>query len=255
MIFSQTAVKDFEKETTCPFRWKSQWVDRAFRLPSSEDMERGKYFEQLFLGASAIGDEGPAEVGKLANGKKPIDILRIEAQAERAKRLFDPADPDYLGLTIVGTQIKLSDGTREGTIDIECRDADNVPWVLDVKLTKDLTSDRTQYGWGNDWSELDLLQQLHYEALYEFNTGIRPKMGLLVFDYSPQKRIEFGEIIITDAKRKQKELRFNSAIEAYNLYEENGWIKLPSLKECDSCPLTCDKRMHQSPIVKKKINY
>jgi len=254
-VFSQTSVKDLEKEETCPFRWKSQWLDGLIPFVSNEDMDKGKYFEQLFIGAGAISGDDVTDLPRLNNGKKSVDHQRIDAQAERAKRLFDPNDPEFLGFKLGRVQLKLEADNRVGTIDIEAFDAEDYPWVLDVKLTKDLTSDRSKYGWGNEWTDLDLMQQIHYEALYEAEFGVRPKMGLLVFDYSPQKRIVFGEIQISEEKRASKELRFKAAEQAVNLYELHGWIKTPNFKECEACPLQCDMRSNKSPVVKKVIQY
>lgn len=243
--FTQTNVKDFENELTCPFRWKAQWVDREFTLPSSMSMDKGKYFEWLFIGGSAIAGDSVTDLPRLKNGEKSVDQLRIEEQAERAKNLFIPGNTEFLGLKMLSTQLELkSSKGRKGTLDILAEDITTKDlWIIDVKLTADLTSRRTQYSWGHPWEDLDLLQQIHYEALYEEQFGVRPRMGLLVFDYSPHKRLVFGEIIITDTKRLDKELRFQAAEEAFQLYEKHGWIKLPSVKECSTCPLNCSSRI------------
>jgi len=256
LYFSQTCVKDFEKEDTCPFRWKKQWVDKEIPFGSNEFMDRGKYFEQLVIGSGAIAGDDVTDLPRLKNGDKSADHQRIDLQAARAyKMLYDKDSPDYLGFTLKSVQLELRDDNKKGTADIEAVDRENHPWIIDLKLTSDITSDRSQYGWGNDWSQLDLIQMTHYEDLYYNMFGVRPKMGLLVLDYSPQKRATFGEIVITESKREQKTLRFYSAEKAFQLYEERGWIKIPSLKECGSCPLNCEMRLEPSKLVKKIITY
>ncbi len=255
--FTQTAIKDFERDTTCPYRWKKQWVDKEFTLASSEDQDKGKYFEWLFIGAGAIQGDDVTDLPRLKNGDKSTDQLRIEAQANRAKDLFKEGTPEYLGLNIKDVQVELkSSSGRKGTLDIVAIDPKTGEiWVIDVKLTRDLTNNRSEYGWGNDWTDLDLLQQLHYESLFEEVFGQKPRMALLVFDYSPQKRVEFGEIVISDKKRVDKNIRFSAAEETFNLYEKHGWIKLPSVKECENCPLKCDSRLLGNKLIRKKINY
>lgn len=254
-FFSQTSVKDLEKEETCPFRWKTQWLDRKIPFAKNEDMDKGSYFEQAFIGAGAIEGDLVTDLPRLNNGKKSVEHQRIDAQIERAKRLFDPNDPEYLGFTMGRIQVKLEYGNRQGTIDIEAFDSVNTPWVIDVKLTKDLTSDRSPYGWGNDWAVMDLMQLIHYEDLYEKETGKRPRIALLVFDYSPLKRIVFGELKVSDKKRSEKEIRFRAAEQAVNLYNQHGWVKTPNLKECEACPLACDMRANKSTLIKKTIEY
>ncbi len=257
LLLSQTLVKDLEREEACPFKWKEQWIEKNPLLKlQSDDLDRGKYFEWLAIGGGAIAGEDVVDLPRLATGKKSIDQLRIEQQAERCKRmLFDPTDKEYLGFRLVSTQLELRVDDERGTADITAHDANNDIWILDLKLTKDLSSDRTKYGWGNAWEELDLLQQIHYEDLYEKQYGIRPKMGLLVFDYTPQMRVEFGEIIISNLRRENKKLRFDAVREVIKQYERTEWIKYPSVKECSKCSLVCKDRTEISKLVKKVINY
>lgn len=257
--FTQSCVKDLEKEETCPFRWKSQWLDKDPRLRmESEDLAKGQYFEYLVLGATAKGVDQAIGLPLLANGSKSVDQIRIESQAERAKRmLFDTEYKDFLGLSVLNIQLKLSnkDEDEAGTIDFTASDEAGDNWIIDLKLTKDLSSSRSEYGWGNDWEDLDLVQMIHYQHLYKNELGILPRVGLFVFDYSPKKRIEFGELIISETKREQREFRFNEAKKVVNLYNENGWIKIPAINECSRCKLDCDKRLLETPVIKKVINY
>lgn len=257
-LFSQTSVKDLEKEETCPFRWKSQWLDGLIPFKGSEAMDKGSYFEYLVLGAGAT-IVTVKDLPRLKNGDKSIEQIRIEQQADRAKRiLFDSTDKDWLGFTLKSSQLEMRDENRKGTIDVVVTDQGGATWILDLKLTMDLTSDRTKYGWGNDWKDLDLLQQTHYENLYMKTTasdGKPPRMGLLVMDYSTKKRVEFGEIIISDEKRSECEARFKGAEEVFNLYQTNGWVKVPNYTECEACPLSCDFRKEGSKLIKKTVNY
>lgn len=255
-IWSQTALKDIENVETCQFRWKSQWMDKSFTSPSSEDTDRGKYFEQLLLGSSASSQDRITDLPRLTTGAKSTDQLRIEAQAERGKRiLFDPNDSEYLGFRIVSTQLPLRVESRQGVLDIVAHDTENNVWVIDVKLTKDLTNTRTVYGWGNDMRTMDLIQFPHYRDLYAQSMGDVPKMGVLIFDYSPEKRIKFVEIVCSQDKLDEKDARFLGAQEVIDLYEKRGWIKTPSERECDRCPLTCSQRKLKSKLIKDSIIY
>jgi hypothetical protein len=255
-FLTQTSVKDLENEQTCPWRWKEQWLEGNIPFKSNELMDRGKYFEQLILGSGAISGDEVNDLPRLKNGEKSAEHQRIDAQAARAKAmLFDPKDPEYLGFTVVRTQLEIKKGNKKGTYDIEATDEEKYPWVLDLKLTGDLTSDRTKYSWGNNWQDLDLVQMTHYQDLYHEEFGVLPKMGLLVFDYSTQKRVMFGEIVISDEKRAEKNIRFKAAEETIDLYNKHGWVKIPNIKECESCPLQCDLRIYGSKIIKKVINY
>jgi len=253
---TQTSLKDLEKEETCPWRWKEQWLEGNVPFASNENMDKGKYFEQLILGSGAISGDEVNDLPRLKNGLKSAEHLRIDEQAERAKKmLFDINDPEYLGFTLIESQLQIKVGNKKGTYDIHARDENNHPWIIDLKLTGDLTSNRTQYSWGNDWSELDLLQVVHYQNLYNDRFGILPHMGLLVFDYSTQKRVMFGQIIVSDTKRNETEKRFSAGEGVIEAYNTHGWVKVPNIKECENCPLKCDQRLYGSKLVRKIINY
>ena len=218
-------------------------------------MERGKYFEQLLLGHSADEKEKISDLPRLDNGAKSIDQVRIEAQAERGKRvLSNPNDPEYLGFGVVSTQLRVTNEDESGVIDIEATDGTN-DWIIDVKLTRDLTNTRTIYGWGNDLSKMDLVQLAHYSNLYEQTVGRRPRVGFLIFDYSPKKRIKFSEIILSESKQQEKTDRFNMAKGVVKLYQEKGWVTTPSVGECEKCNIGCSVREYPSKIIKEVINY
>jgi hypothetical protein len=251
---TQTALKDLEKDATCPDRWRGLWLDKELSFPSNEHMDKGKYFEWLCIGGSAVASDEVTDLPRTGTGKKTIDHIRIEEQVERFKQLFDPSNPDYQGFTITKAQLELKVGNRKGTIDFEATDKDGAFWINDLKLTADANSTRSEYGWGHHWSELDLIQLIHYSDLYEATYNVRPRVGLWVFDYSPSKLVKFGEIIFSNKAREKKELRFESAFEVIDLYKKNGWVKLPSESECKNCKLSCSERFKSPPIEKLIIN-
>lgn len=243
---SQSAVKDLEREETCPFRWKSQWIDRNPDLQfSNEHTIKGQFFEQLVMGASAHENKAVTDLPRLLNGEKSIDQIRIERQAAKVKAWIE--GENQLGLNLLDKQVPIIINDQSGVIDLVMLDisptSDDV-WVIDLKLTKDLTSKRSVYSYGNDWGGMDQLQLTHYGWLYKQKFGITPRLGLLVADYSPKERIEFGEIIIPESKLEERSFRFQEARSAIELYEHYGWIKTPTLKECALCKLECDKRIY-----------
>jgi CRISPR/Cas system-associated exonuclease Cas4 (RecB family) len=244
-FFTQTAVKDLEKDETCPFRWKEQWIEGNVPFSSNPAMDKGKYFEQLILGSGAIAGDEILDLPRLKNGEKSAEHQRIEQQAERAeKMLFDEAHPEYLGLKYVDCQVDLRVGNRKGTVDIEMMDKDGTIWLIDLKLTSDASSTRSKYSWGNDWDTLDLIQMVHYHDLYYKHTGKEPRVALLVFDYSTKRQVIFNEVVINEKKQQELQVRFETAEIVVNLYKENGWVKTPNYSECKKCPLTCNERFN-----------
>lgn len=242
--FSQSSLKDLENPDGCPLKWKAVWVDKEFTREPSLAMLKGSYFEQLWLGSGATG-EIVNDLPRLKNGKKSTDQIRIEEQAQRAKELFDPNHPSWLGYTINKTQLKLSVDDKEGTADIWATDKEGESWLIDCKLTADLTNTWGDYGWGKDYDQLDLIQLPHYSDLFFEMYGHRPKMALFIADYSPKKRIEFNEIVITEDRLKTKNFRFAQARKIYDEYCLEGFPAVPSLKECKTCKLDCKFRINE----------
>lgn len=254
-FLTQTALKDLERDTTCPDRWRALWIDKEIEFPSNEDMDKGKYFEWLCLGGGAISGEDVTDLPRTSTGRKSADHIRIDEQADRFKQLFEPGNIDFQGFKIIEAQLELKVGNRKGTIDFVTQQLETGDiWINDLKLTRDANSTRSQYGWGHNWTDLDMVQLVHYSSLYSDTFGIVPRVGLWVFDYSPNKQVKFGEIIISKKAVAKKELRFDAALEVVQLYQERGWTKLPSESECKNCKLQCLQRYKQPPIDRFTIN-
>src|SRR5882672_5401934 len=121
-IWSQSALKDFEKDSTCPFRWHKQWVEREFNSKASAVMDQGNFFEYLCIGGNARG-EAIKSLPLTLKGEKTAVQKRIETQAELFGKMFDPKAQEFLGYKIVDTQVKLTGNINgvitEGTLDIE----------------------------------------------------------------------------------------------------------------------------------------
>lgn len=234
--YTQSLVKDFERINACQVKMKAKWVDKDPRLSlSNEYTLRGQYFEWLVIGGSAHSKDDVTDLPRLRNGEKSAVQVRIENQAIFAKDLIKK-----LGFTLVTSQLKLSDNDEEGTIDAVFSDADGNIWVTDLKLTSDVESTRTVYGYGNDWSEMDQLQLLHYGNLYEIKYKIKPRLALFVFDYSPKMGYLLQELSFAAEKFEERNARFidvKSIIKSAEL--NNNWEYKPSESECSNCPLIC----------------
>lgn len=239
--FSQSSLKGMEAVDACPLKWQAVYVNKEWKRTPSLAMLKGSYFEQLWLGSGAT-DEVVLDLPRKKKGDKTIDQIRIEEQAERAKQLFDPLHKDFLGFVVHKTQLRFESDDKEGTADIWATDKEGESWLIDCKLTEDLTNTWGDYGWGKSYDELDLIQLPHYQDLFELQYGHRPRMALFIADYSPKKRIEFNEIVVTDQRRQSKDYRFSQARKIYEEYRIEGFPTFPSKKECATCKLTCKDR-------------
>jgi hypothetical protein len=239
---SQTCLKDYESDETCPRRWKGQWIDFTVPFGSNEHMDKGSYFENLCLGESATG-EIVADLPRLKNGKKSIAHQRIDSQVDKFKYLFETKFKDE---EIVNTQLEIHSLNKRdrGTIDFETvNKKTNIPTLWDLKLTADVTATRHWAHWGHPDDAINVTQAYFYTGLYEETTGYRPLFNYLVFDYSTKMNTKFLQVETFNEDLVALNVRKDNLL---NWVDENNsffWDEVPSEKECDRCPLKCFSRI------------
>jgi hypothetical protein len=271
---TQSMLKDYEREETCPKRFYHQWVEKEITQEPSLPMLKGSYFDFLCLGRNAHG-ESITDLPKNKNGSKTADQIRIEEQAELFRDMFvNTYSDEYLGklkeykdIVITDKQLKIADGECEGTLDFITTDATNGLILWDLKLTQDLTDKTPPWGWGNI-TQMDFTQQIHYYNIFKNTHGIEPLMKLIVFDYTTLKRVKIIDVIITDysinlLKTRLEKLKLN--LEKYERASGTGHMVLdrygdgegsafivdtellgatnPSHRECGRCSLQCGARI------------
>ena len=250
-VRSQTALKDLESETTCPVRWKAQWLLKEMEIPPSLPMKMGQYFESLVIGSSADGKAvDDSEIPKNTNGSKKADQVRLEEQAMFCKKmLFDKDFKDYLGIDITSVQEVIKYKNNRIVIDAVGETDKNII-LLDLKLTGTISSTFGKFAWGNV-GNMDLLQQGYYQMVYEISEKRKKpvKSLLLVFDYSPKKGKLIVPVILSDRGRYNIVSRFEAMDATLKFYEESGWATNPSLGECKTCKVKdCPFRVLDSPV-------
>lgn len=258
--WTQSALKDFENPSTCPLRWRSQWIDQLFRSPTTEAQSYGNYFEFLCIGKNAKGTN-TTDLPRTGKGEKTAVQKRIESQANTFKELFDPLAKSYLGYIIDSLQFDLvgmvADLAVSGQADIIAKEASTgQPVIIDLKLTEDSFSDRSPYGWGQPIEVLDLIQQVLYQELYRQMFGVVPKMVLLIFEHGTKERVRVLDLTLSEAKLEEAVRRFTQGQEIFDLYEKNGWVTDPSVDECKRCSLAdCKARKYEQKIIYESIRY
>lgn len=241
MKITQSLVKEFPN--SCPRRIQDIYID-GNRTSPNMDQEAGLVFETMCIGSSADGKQY-TELRRLDSGQKSVRQLRIEKQAQRFKRMFDPENQDFLGFTITQRQVKLTADGREGTLDFIAKHKDEEnECIFDLKLTQDI-----QNGWWGDLSKVDWLQQIHYRELFFKKFGYYPDCYVLIFDTSPKENVKLIKVNISDKAVREAEQRFREVediIEEYVTYPE--FPRIPEPSQCAKCFLECDVRQLK-PIV------
>ena len=256
---SPTSLKDLEKDTTCPLRFKGQRIDKLFRTEPTDPMVMGLYFETLVFGSTAGDDtleELEKKLPKTSAGKQPIEVTRMKLQAERVRSaLYNPDDPDYLGYTIKNTQSTLYwEDRAKCIIDFDAVN-ENGDWCLfDLKLTKDLSNTYGPYAWGNV-ENMDLVQQIICQQAWEQEYGMElAENNILVVDYSPSTRIKLIKLNVMPYSVDITRDRIDTAYDVLSHYMENGFPVDPSKEECSECQLDCGFRYKEPSIVTIEID-
>jgi hypothetical protein len=260
--WSLSPLKDFETPECCPTKRKARWVDKAISFESTQAQDYGKYFEYLVIGASAKGDD-VTDLPRNANGSKKAIQLRLEKQAEWAKSLFDPESDNFIGLEIISSQLRLSNDSSTGILDILARTESYRAVIVELKCTADVTSTRSEFSWGNP-SQRDYLQNIHYHNLFLdskeditslFDLSLPPISEIIVVDYSPKLGRKHLELEFTDYSISEVKERFLEAEKIKERYEESNWEEAydPSFVECENCPLKCEARFKLDDVEKEKL--
>jgi len=241
-LFSQSGLKDLEDPINCPFRWYASHVDHTEEYQLGEAANWGKYFEYLCLGT----DTGVTEWPKLKGGKASAKESRVIHQANIFKNMYTEGSETYNGEQVVFRDVLIKTKKRKGILDYATiNGSGDVRWY-DLKLVDDLYNGYYKYG-NHEKANYD--QQVFYDHLIREKAGIdNPLMSLLVFESGTKKRIKQINLNISDSARQLMDERVSKAIEVFDLYEEKGWIKYPSIEECKKCSIKCQERLEDSEL-------
>lgn len=250
-MLSQSTIKSFET-CGCPRKFQAEMKGELTRY-TSEPMMNGSYFEYLGLGGGSGKSADVTDLPRLKSGKKSMDQLRIEAQAEKFLRMFDPNSSEYVGWTINNKQIHLSKDRIEGTLDFDMVSDDGYQlFPSDLKLTADLDS---EWGYWSNPEEMDHLQPAAYTWLYSENIIPVNKFHYWVFDYSPKMNVAHIEVNVSDEAIVNMKKRFSeveTTMMEYDLLEE--WPRIPSPNECRYCRLNCPVKINKAGYIHKVIS-
>lgn len=246
-MLSQSRIKSWESKP-CPRKWQAENVTGELVRYSNIDMQYGNYFEFLAIGGSSGYQSNVTDLPRLKSGAKSVDQQRIEMQAGKFRRMFDPDDSEFIGWEIHKTQIKLSLDDIEGTIDFSANKGSKFkPW--DLKLTADLESERSF--WSN-LEALDPLQPSIYNYLWNAYNEPTDQFGYAVFDYSPKMNVAIIDVTVTDKAIEAALKRFKEAENTMGEYG-NEWPRIPSPNDCRYCKLDCPVKINKAGYIYKSI--
>jgi hypothetical protein len=214
MTISQTLIKKLidknqEDVECCPFQIYHQFfAPKKLRSMPTIPMRYGSYGESLMLGANATDEE--YTMPSLLNGKKPIDMQRVESQALE----LWPIHQTKLGISIVknmNTQVPIyvqyGAFVIRGVLDLFPTpiflDGELKFAVVDIKFTGDVDSTHGDYCWGKpEWMD-------HIQAdLYSWMLGTIDVDFCKKMDKEFDVRVGYDTIFTPTVKKLLKEKKF-----------------------------------------------
>lgn len=240
---SQTAMKDLEKEETCPAAFQSRWLEKLEDSKSSWPMTLGHYFETHCIGGGAHGQK-VEELPKQKNGSPYIDEKRVNAQIEAFRAMFQTDSPYFCGYYIQEVQEFLETRLCRGVIDFMIQDKKANDFISDLKLTKDLDNDFGDFQW-KDQERIDFTQQVFYSLLYEKVHGVSLPLKVFVFEYGPKLRKKVFNVDINPSTRRDVVARIGAALDTIDYWYEKGF-------PCRADPETCDSQLCDKEAIRAK---
>ena len=290
IIINQSLIKKlidkYQNEVDfCPKYIKECVMDRNCEQKPTNAMLAGKFFESLVLGSTtdskAILDlprkkltkkriEELKAKGLPLIGDKKIDQIRIEEQAERAKRRFEELGIEvYHGINTHQTIYKKwSDRyILSGELDLFptpiLYNGIKRLAIIDLKLTADVHSTFGSFCWGKPQYMDHLQGDMYHYLIRDIDFDLNPNMKEIITP-KVQELIEFEEVIFlywvwgykkepleeqeiflertyrdesgTDFRQKELQERIRKAIAIIEREETFGWEPKPVHDQCINCP-------------------
>jgi len=261
LYISNTLINQFFEKGNeilyCPKRVFKTYIMNEIRNKPTLPMLKGSYFETFALGGGAGGNKVLTLPLNL-NGSKTKDQQRIDDQIAAFRILKDKYDmiisDDFSNTQISG----MKHFEQSNWLDVEVFLTGEADWItpignykehsfgntiVDLKLTKDLTSTFGKYAWGN-LEFINTQQGTMYNFIFEL------PFAFWVFDYKPkgpENKLIFvnhdtehpNQRIATKAKYRISSTKevINKTITEICHNFINGWKTNPKSELCTGCPI------------------
>lgn len=206
----------------------------------SESMEKGNYFESLIVGCTSDGTI-VNDLPRLQTGKKSVEQIRIEQQAEKCKDLL----ANHFKFTEKGKQVEFVAQLNDhfyirtyvdimGEADSEYIRSSNV--VIDLKLTENTENKFGDFCWGTP-EFIDHTQAYLIDFLYDQKFHVKPDFYYFVFGYNPAMGFKFLKKQVSEVDRMEMVRKMEYAMERVAIFESEGWKEFPTYSNCKNCPI------------------
>ena len=258
-LYGKLYFKNELRSNLCPKKFWAGYLMGARQESSTDAMIKGTYFETKAIGGGRTGNVD--DLVRLKDGSRSMDQMRIDEQVN----MFQMVVQSY-GMNIDNVQVhkempieierfpdikfKLS-VTGDMITPVNIKGYSYPLIVTDLKLTKDRTSEFSEYCWGKP-EYMDFFQIILYSTVFNIPGAY------LVFDYKPENRGHIFLPVATmamfpdgkpkdhalqggyeTAKLRAQDLQIGLKNTAYTIlkWHAEGYPTEPSYDACDKCPL------------------
>lgn len=216
IVISQSMTKELgvfvvddqiETASFCPYKIYRQYVEDNYPRTPSRAMLDGLYAETILLGSGARGEK-TEDLPRKRNGEKGAQQKRIDIQMQR---LYGYMFAHGVKISPYNTQVRLiakyAPGVwLRGEMDIFPTYVDGVPAIVDVKTTKDITSNFASYRekWirrttSHCWGAFEMIAKnqplfYHFLARNFSNTGLDN-----LIRFNPSQEEKYRQILASGA--------------------------------------------------------
>ena len=251
---TQSFIKDVEKYSKnelCGLQIQAKYYDNI-KFPTSDVQLLGQWFEFKATGQKNRFGEEPQPI-TLKNGKLSKKFNDILEHIGPFKKMLEENN-----FEIIETGLRIKVRGLQGDIDLVLKDKTNDKIVFgDIKTTALINDRWNDFGWNEDSLQYKpnlMIQPIHYKLLGFLKYGYVPDFYFFIFSSTNTIERKLLKIEINESRLDEHMNFLEKIYEIKNQAEQYGWIAIPDVKTCGSCPVkdSCD---HFTEIPKAKTIY
>jgi hypothetical protein len=255
MKISQSFVKEYSKykqKKACGLQVKAKYVD-GIKFPSSDTMELGNYFE--FMATGCLPRSGETPIPQMvykgtAKEKLATDYERANASAEFFKEVAQKYE-----IEILETGKVITKDNRTGILDIVAK-FNNRLCVIDLKYSGLLEDKWSEFGWETEslpYKDNLMIQAVHYTILLAEVCEVDYEDIDFYFFVFNSKNSQDAKILKINIDPDVFESHLEAVDRVYNevVVQKHNFKAYPTLKLCNSCPLTDCKHKLTIPDIEQ----
>jgi len=255
MKISQSFVKEYSKykqKKACGLQVKAKYID-GIKFPSSPVMELGNYFE--FMATGCLPRSGEIPIPEIIYKGTSKEKLATDYERANASAVFFNKIVDRYKIKILETGKVITKGNRTGILDIVAKFQNRI-CVIDLKYSGLLEDKWSEFGWETEslpYKDNLMIQAVHYTILLAEVCEVDYADIDFYFFIFNSKNPEDAKILKINIDPDAFETHLEAVQKVYQevVVNNHNFKPYPSLRLCNSCPLTDCKHKLTIPEIEE----